>query len=110
MTTSSGLTMWATTQPRDTAGARYHGFPHHGHPDRSYCGIDFAGPKRMTPPDRDSAVCEHCATACGFTRRPGRNRSRKRGSRSLGTSTERIEAALARMEEILARMEEVTDG
>ena len=104
----SSNTMWSTTQPRNTTGGRYHGFPKYGDTDVSYCGIEFGGLKRMTPPDRDSAVCEHCATACGFTRRPGRTRSSKRGSRNLGTSVERIEAAVERMEAILARMEGTT--
>ena len=107
MATESSNTMWSTTQGRNAVGGRYHGFPKYGDTGISYCGIEFGGLKRMTPPDRDAAVCEHCATACNFVRRPGRTRSRQRGSRNLGTSVERIEAAVARMEEILARMEEI---
>ena len=97
--------MWSPTQGRNAAGGRYHGFSKYGKTDVSYCGIEIGGLKRMTPTDRDAAVCEHCATACGFTRRPGRTRSRQRGSRNLGTSVERMEAAVERMEEILAAME-----
>ena len=102
---ASADTMWSTTQPRNTTGGRYHGFSKYGKTDVSYCGIEFGGLKRMTPPDRDDAVCDHCATACGFVRRPGRTRSRKRGSRNLGTTAERMEAAVDRMEEILAAMQ-----
>lgn len=103
----SSSTCWSTTQGRNTTSARYHGFPKYGDTGTSYCGIEFGGLKRMTPPDRDAAVCEHCATACNFTRRPGRTRSRTRGSRNLGTSAERIESALERMEVILAKLEAI---
>ena len=106
---ASADTMWSTTQPRNTTGGRYHGFSKYGKTDVSYCGIEFGGLKRMTPPDRDDAVCDHCATACGFVRRPGRTRSRKRGSRNLGTSAERMERVLDQMEEIQALQARVAE-
>jgi hypothetical protein len=106
---ASADTMWSTTQSRKTTGGRYHGFSKYGDTGISYCGIEFGGLKRMTPPDRDAAVCEHCATACGFTRRPGRTRSRKRGSRNLGTSAERMERVLDQMEEIQALQSRVAE-
>lgn len=105
----SADTQWSTTQGRNSAGARYHGFPRYGDENVSYCGIDFGGLKRQTPPDRDEAVCEHCAVACGFVRRPGRDRSRRRGSRKLGTSVERLEEAVDRNEVILASIEAAVD-
>ncbi len=103
---TSGSTAWSTTQGRNATEARYHGFPKYGKTDVSYCGITFGGLKRMTPPDRDAAVCQTCAVACGFSRRPGRSRSRRRGSRSLGTSAERIEAAVDRFEALLIEWKE----
>ncbi len=104
----SGTTMWSTTQGRLSVDSRYHGFAKiGGDPNVSYCGIQFSGLKRMTPPDRDAAVCEKCAVACGFSRRPGRSRSRRRGSRNLGTSAERIEAAVDRFEALVIRAEAV---
>jgi|TARA_R110000765_G_scaffold74201_2_gene145331 hypothetical protein len=104
----SSSTCWSTTQGRNTTSARYHGFPKYGDTGTSYCGIEFGGLKRMTPPDRDAAVCEHCAMACGFIRRPGRTRSRTRGSRNLGTSVERIEAAVDRFEALLIEWKEIS--
>jgi len=106
---ASADTMWSTTQPRNTTGGRYHGFSKYGKTDVSYCGIEFGGLKRMTPPDRDDAVCDHCATACGFVRRPGRTRSRKRGSRNLGTSAERMERVLDQMEEVQTLKDRVAE-
>ena len=74
--------------------------PEFGDANTSYCGLHTViTAKRADAPPRHDPVCERCAVVCGFQRRPGRKRSgRTRGSRRLGTVTERLEIAVDALE------------
>lgn len=107
----TGPKCWARVKRRPSLEDRYHAFPLLGNNQHtSFCGISWNGLKRGSPPPRDAPVCNSCADATGFVRRPGRSRQpRERGSRHLGTVTDRIEQAAESIGAAAATIERAAD-
>lgn len=112
---TSGSTRWARGHPSKGGipkDRRWHGFPMLAStPDGrhvSYCGaVRVDGVKRATSPPRIDAVCQRCADACDFRRRPSRKTGRERGSRRLGTTMERMDQAMDGLYAVIERLEAV---
>lgn len=110
---TSGSTRWARSHPSKGGipkDRRWHGFPMMAStPDGrhvSYCGaVRVEGVKRATSPPRIDAICQRCADACNFRRRPSRKTGRERGSRRLGTTMERMDQAIDGLYAIVERLE-----
>ncbi len=107
----SSNTRWAQPSKKVRGDTLWHGYPYAGkHARVSYCGLEYKGSFRRSPPPRDDSVCQICAAACKFVRRSSRSRgaARQRGSRRLGSLTDRLEAAVDASAKIADRLEAAT--
>ena len=104
----SSLSRWAQPSRRQGPETLWHAYSYVGaYASISYCGVPHSGSFRRSPPPRDNAVCERCASACGFVRRSRRVRGeRQRGSRRLGNIVDRMEVAMDGIERVLAEVKE----